>query len=110
MKSSSSYIETHPEKCDGRPCIRGTRVRVQDIYAMSELRGQTPDEIVRSLPHLTLAQVHAALAYYFEHRDAILSDIREDETFVRDFRALTGPGPLERKLQEAATQCDPVSP
>ena len=76
---------------------------------MSELGGQTPDEIVRSLRHLTLAQVHAALAYYFDHRDAILQDIRDDEDFVREFRAMTGPGPLERKLKQAAARHETVA-
>ena len=46
---------------------------------MSELRGQIPDEIVRSLPHLKLAQVHSALAYCFDHRDAILQDMGDDD-------------------------------
>lgn len=68
-----------------RAFIAGTRVRVQDIYAMAELQGLSPDEIVRSLPHLSLAQVHTALAYYFEHRQDILGEVREDdESVIRD--------------------------
>jgi uncharacterized protein (DUF433 family) len=42
----------------------------------------TPDEIVEAYPHLTLAQVHAALAYYWEHRDEIEQEIRADQSFV----------------------------
>jgi uncharacterized protein (DUF433 family) len=93
------HIELRPNR-SGQPraYIAGTRVRVQDVYAMAEVQGLTPDEISRSLPHLSLAQVHAALAYYFEHRQAILDEIRQDEDFVRHFKALTGPGPLEAKL------------
>ncbi len=69
------------------------------IYSLSELQGRSPDEIVRSLPHLTLAQVHAALAYYFDHREDVLNEIREDQTLVGKIRDAAGPGPLEAKLK-----------
>jgi hypothetical protein len=50
------------------------------------------------LPHLTLAQVHSALAYYFGHREEILQVMREDEEFVACIRAQLGTGPLAAKL------------
>ena len=81
-----------------RAYIAGTRVRVQDIYALAEIQGLTPDQIVEQLPHLTLGQVHAALAYYFDHREQILREVREDEEFVEMMRRQTGPGPLEQRL------------
>ena len=84
-----------------RAFIAGTRVRVQDIYVDSEVIGKSPEEIVTALPHLTLAQVHAALAYYFDHREEILNELREDEQFVTMMKMKTGPGPLETKLRNA---------
>lgn len=84
-----------------RAFIVGTRVRVQDIYVDSEVIGKSPEEIVVALPHLTLAQVHAALAYYFDHREEILDELRQDEQFVTALKARTGPGPLETKLRDA---------
>jgi len=94
-----STIELRPNR-SGQPraFIARTRVRVQDIYALSELQGKTPDEIVAALPHLTLYQVHSALAYYFQHRDQILQEIREDDDFVSAMKAKLGPGPLASKL------------
>src|SRR5688500_12289674 len=90
-ETQKQHIELRPNR-SGQPraYIVGTRVRVQDVYAMAELRGLSPDEIVRSLPHLSLVQVHAALAYYFEHRDSILDEVRQDQEFVRHFRAMSG--------------------
>jgi uncharacterized protein (DUF433 family) len=82
-----------------RAYIAGTRVRVRDIYAQAEVRGRPPEEIIAALPHLTLGQVHAALAYYFDNREAILEEIRQDEQFVAAMRIKTGPGPLEAKLR-----------
>jgi uncharacterized protein (DUF433 family) len=81
-----------------RAFIAGTRVRVLDIYALAELQGQTPDQIVDAFPHLSLAQVHAALAYYFANRDSIVRELREEQDLGNRFRNLTGPGPLEAKL------------
>jgi len=81
-----------------RAFIAGTRVRVQDIYALAEIQGFTPDQIVEQLPHLSLGQVHAGLSYYFDHREQILNELREDEEFVRVIRTQTGPGPLEQRL------------
>jgi hypothetical protein len=74
---------------------------VQDIYALSELQGKSPDEIVAALPHLSLFQVHSALAYYFQHRDEILQEIREDDDFVAAMKAKLGPGPLAAKLKSS---------
>ena len=96
----TDYIEIRAnQRGRDRAYIRGTRVRVQDIYVDAEIHGKTPDEIVSSLPHLTLAQVHSALAYYFDHREAILNELREDEDFVAQMKAQTGPGPLELKVE-----------
>ena len=74
---------------------------MQDIYGLSELQGKTPDEIVAALPHLSLSQVHLALAYYFQNREAILCEMREDDEFAATVRARLGPGLLAGKLQTA---------
>jgi len=76
------YIETRADRCGGRPCIAGTRIRVQDVACDHELHGLTPEQIAREYPQVTLAQVHAALAYYFDHRGEIQRQIGEDEQFV----------------------------
>jgi uncharacterized protein (DUF433 family) len=98
----ATHIELRPNR-DGQPraFIAGTRVRVQDIYALAELQGASPDEIARALPHLTLGQVYAALSYYFDHREAILQEMREDEEFANRLRELHGPGPLQQRLHNA---------
>lgn len=62
--------------------ITGTRIRVLDIVMDYEYHGISADEIAVSYPHLTLSQVHSALAYYFENRNIIQQQIRENEQFV----------------------------
>ena len=93
--TEKSHIESNPQVCGGRPCIAGTRVRVQDIYVCHEIQGMSPDQIVAAYPKLTLADVHAALAYYFDHKEQMRIDMMEESAFVAGIRALTGPGPLE---------------
>lgn len=92
-----------------RTFVAGTRVRVQDIYVLSEQQGQSADEIVRSLPHLTLAQVHAALAHYFANRASILHEIREDCALVDEMRKQSGPSALSEKLRSLDAGRDPIS-
>ena len=102
----AEHIESKPGVCGGRPCIKGTRIRVQDIYVWHELEGQSPDEIVAAFPHLTLADVHAALAYFFDHQQAIKDQMKDEEAFVEAMKARTGPGPLEQKLQGLKASAD----
>jgi uncharacterized protein (DUF433 family) len=47
------------DQATGKPCIRGSGIRVWDIYVLHERQGRTPDEIVAAYPHLTLADVGA---------------------------------------------------
>ena len=101
-RTPTQHIELRKNR-DGqeRAYIVGTRVRVQDIYVDSQVVGKSPEEIVTALPHLTLAQVHAALAYYFDHRDEVLEEVRQDQQFVALMKMQTGPGPLELKLRDS---------
>jgi uncharacterized protein (DUF433 family) len=107
---SNSHIEVRPNRAGNpRAYIAGTRVRVQDIYVDSEVYGMTPDEIAAGYPQLTLAQVHAALAHYFDHREEIQGEVREDRDLVQELKAKSGPGPLERKIKGSEAQRDSVS-
>ena len=84
------HIEMNPAKCGGKPFIAGTRIRVWDIHVWHNLRGQTPEEIIAAFPQLTLADVHAALAYYFDHREDIQRQAKEDEEFVAKMKREQG--------------------
>jgi uncharacterized protein (DUF433 family) len=47
-----------------------------------EVLGRSPDEIIRSHPHVGLYQIHDALSYYYENRDALDQKIKQDQDFV----------------------------
>ena len=58
----------------GAPIIKGTRIAVRAIAGYYQL-GMSTDEILQSLPHMTQSQVRAALAFYFDHQEAIDRDL-----------------------------------
>lgn len=55
----------------GVPCVDGTRHRVMDLAEDHVTRGYSAEQIVEHYPDLTLAQVYAALAYYYDHQAEI---------------------------------------
>ena len=61
------------------PVIKGTRTRVIDIGMEFEYLGMTPDEIVRAHPHISLSQVHEALAYFYKHIKEMREKIKKDQ-------------------------------
>ena len=73
-----TLLTRSPEIRDGRPRIAGTGITVHRIAVWYKL-GNDPEEIVRQIPHLTIAQVFAALTYYHANRDEIEADLAADE-------------------------------
>jgi uncharacterized protein (DUF433 family) len=72
-----NLIESSPELRGGRPRIAGTGVTVARIVGWYKL-GFSPEEIVNELPHLSLAQVFAALTYYHANQKEIEREIEAD--------------------------------
>ncbi len=83
-KSVYAHISKDPKVCGGKACLDDTRIRVMDIVGL-EREGRKPDEMLHvfAVP-LTLAQVHAALAYYYDHREEIEASFAEDERWEEE--------------------------
>jgi uncharacterized protein (DUF433 family) len=73
-----TLIDRDPAIRGGRPKIAGTGLTVRRIVGWYKM-GMNPEEITLEYPHLTLAQVHAALAYYHANREEIEADIAQEE-------------------------------
>jgi uncharacterized protein (DUF433 family) len=73
-----TLIAQSPGICGGRPRIAGTGVSVRRIVVWYKL-GLAPEEIADRIGHLSLAQIHAALAYYHANRDAIEVELSAEE-------------------------------
>jgi uncharacterized protein (DUF433 family) len=83
-----AHVVSTPGVCGGKPCIAGTRIRVQDVYAWHELQGRSPGEIVSAFPQLTLADVYAALAHFWDHRDEILAQMKQQDDAAEQSRGM----------------------
>jgi uncharacterized protein (DUF433 family) len=96
-KIMDGHIEITPNICFGKPRIAGHRITVQDIVVWHEQMGRSADAIATEYD-LSLADVYAALTYYFDHREEIDRKMQEDEAFVEEQRRKT-PSILQQKLQ-----------
>lgn len=76
-----TLIDRDPVIRAGRPKIAGTGVTVMRIAAWYKM-GLSPEEIATQYGHISLAQVHAALAYYHANPEEIEADLREEEAFA----------------------------
>jgi uncharacterized protein (DUF433 family) len=78
-------IESRPGVLGGKPCIAGRRIAVEHVAVWHERLGLSADEIAVEYD-LELADVYAALAYYFAHREEIDRSIREGKEAVCQLR------------------------
>jgi uncharacterized protein (DUF433 family) len=82
--------------------IDGTRMKVLHIAAERAGRSATVEEMQQAWPHLSLAQIHAALSYYYDHRAEFDAEIerglKEHEEALAKARAEDSP--LRKKLRD----------
>jgi uncharacterized protein (DUF433 family) len=80
-----AHITHDPKVLRGRACIDDTRIRVLDIVQLLN-EGKKPEEMldVFAVP-LTLAQVHAALTYYYDHPEEIEESYKESERWEAEY-------------------------
>jgi len=81
------HIEITPE---GAAYIAGTRTKVLEIALDRIAHRWDADEIHRQHPHLSLGQIYAALAYYFDHKDDLDAQIEDQLQSVEAARASAG--------------------
>ena len=97
LKTMDQHIEITPGIAGGKPRIAGHRITVQDIVLWHERMGKSADEIATEYD-LTLADIYAALTYYFDHREEINRSIKEGEAFVEELQLRT-PSRMKEKLK-----------
>jgi uncharacterized protein (DUF433 family) len=78
------HIVKEPGYCGGKAAIDNTRVRVNNVAWLAQ-RGLTPQQVVEHYPDLTLAQVHAALAYYYDNKAEIEAELAAEDQAAADF-------------------------
>jgi uncharacterized protein (DUF433 family) len=77
-KVAHPHVTNDPAVCGGSAIIHGTRFPVRSVVMYVLQHGLTPEELVDKFPHLSLAQIHDALAYYYDNRQEIENEITEN--------------------------------
>lgn len=82
-KIIQAHIVKTPGVCGGKACIKGHRIRVMDIVVWHEMRNYSAEEIIAMFPGITLADVYAALTYYFDNRQEIQADFARSDALAK---------------------------
>lgn len=84
---------------DGVPYLTGTTTKVKQVVLDHIAYRWSVEDIHRNHPDLTLAQIHSALAYYYDHQEEIDRAIEEGLRTVEEIQASLGESPLQVKLK-----------
>jgi uncharacterized protein (DUF433 family) len=79
-----AHIQKRDGVCGGKSSIDNTRIRVNNVVWLHK-HGYAPEQIIIEYPDLSLAQVYAALAYYYDHRAEIEAELAADEGAAERF-------------------------
>jgi uncharacterized protein (DUF433 family) len=83
----------------GVPRIAGTTMKVVELVTAQTAYGWSAEELHFQFPHLSLGQIHSALAYYWDHRDELDHDIARRLTAVDQQQRQIPPAPLRARLR-----------
>jgi uncharacterized protein (DUF433 family) len=79
----------------GVPWIAGTSTKVIEVVLNQRSTGSTPEALHCEMPHLSLAQIYAALACYDAHQAELDADIQRRFAWAEQMR-LQEQDPLTR--------------
>jgi uncharacterized protein (DUF433 family) len=83
--------------------VDDTNTKVVEVALDMIAHGWSPEEIHFQHPHLSLAQIHAALGYYYDHKANMDNQIQRSVKDVEKLRAQAGESPIRKRLREAGT-------
>ncbi len=96
----------------GIPLIAGTTMKVVELVTPHLAYGWSPEELHFQFPHLTLGEIYAALAYYWDHKVDMDADMMRRERYVEELKkqqeTAVSPllGVLRSSVSEVASTAD----
>lgn len=81
------------------PVIAQTTMKVIELVMAQRAYGWTPEEIHINHRYLTMAQIHSALAYYWDHKELLDQDIQRREDYARQIEAQAGESVFVARLK-----------
>lgn len=82
--------------------IAGSRIKVKHLVLEHRYHGWNPAQIQEAHPHLTMSEIHAAFAYYYDHQSTVDAQIVADEKLADQLRAANEPfqSELKKRVQQ----------
>ena len=96
-----SHLSTDTE---GRVWVTAANVKVSEIVADYLAHGSSAEETALQFPHLTPSMIHSALAYYYDHREELETELAASLAAGRLKASTTADSPLRRRLGLAVTK------
>jgi uncharacterized protein (DUF433 family) len=97
----TNHISIDPE---GTAWIDQTQTKVVEVVVDKLAHGSSPEEMHFQYPHLSLAQIHAALAYYYDNQSELDAEIEHQWREVNEWAAQAADSPLQKRLRELSSQ------
>ncbi len=97
MSTAISYPHIRHDS-NGVAWITETQVKVIEIVADWLAHGSSPEEMHFQFPHLSLSQIHSALAYYYDHRPTLEAELAQRTNRADELRATAANQPARRDL------------
>ncbi len=106
---------SHPLRVDEDGAVRVGRSRVPlEVIVACYRDGDSPDQIHEAYPTVSLAEVHATIAYYLDHRDEVDAYVREGqreaELARREIEASTDSAAFRERVLERARRSGRAGP
>ena len=95
IQTSHIYLDE-----EGRAWIDDTNTKVIEVVLDKLAYGWSAEEIHEQYPYMSLAQIHAALSYYYDHQAELDADIQRQYEEVEEMRKKAGESPISRRLKE----------
>ncbi|MCC6628738.1 MAG: DUF433 domain-containing protein [Chloroflexi bacterium] len=86
---------------NGTILIAGTTIKVVELVTTQQANSWSPEELAFQFPHLTLGQIHSALAYYWDHQAVMDQVIARRQAMAADLQRRTPRAPLQDRLARA---------
>ncbi len=99
--NATAAIATYPHLTTddhGTPILAGTTMKVVELVMAQQAHGWSPEELHFQFPSLPLGQIHAALAYYWDHQAELDAEIDRWSQYAAQARQEAEPSPLSAKL------------
>lgn len=80
--------------------IDDTNTKVIEVALDMIAHGWSPEEIHFQHPHLSLAQIHSALGYYYDHQVEMDKRVQSSLKNAEHSRAQTAESPIRKRIRE----------